>query len=94
MKNGIKMSASHKGWSWENRPIEMFWDLLRNNCLELIPYEERTYKRVMDEALKFIHYYNFERPQGCLNNFVPKTYKSLIPLLTYNNISCTLNIGV
>lgn len=64
-------SMSAVGKSLENRPIEYFWSNLKEECLNWIPYEERTFERVQKEIINYINRYNFKRRQSCLGNLAP-----------------------
>jgi len=71
IENKCLQSMSSVGKSLENRPIEFFWSNLKEECLNWIPFEERTLERVQKEIINYINRYNFKRRQSCLGNLAP-----------------------
>ncbi|GMO13989.1 MAG: IS3 family transposase [Mycoplasmoidaceae bacterium] len=77
LKNsGILQSMSRKGNSLDNRPIEYFWRILKYEWIYKIPYNERTYERMVTEINNFTKWYNETRIQSCLNYLSPEKYIS------------------
>jgi len=71
LRNKCLQSMSSIGKSLENRPIEFFWSNLKEECLNWIPYEERTLERIQKQVTNYINRYNFKRRQSCLGNLAP-----------------------
>lgn len=71
LENKCLQSMSCVGKSLENRPIEFFWANLKEECLNWIPYEERTLERVRKEIINYFNLYNFKRRQSNLGNLAP-----------------------
>jgi transposase InsO family protein len=70
-------SMSAPGNSLQNRPIEFFWSNLKEECVNLIPYRERTPERILNEVLWFCKRYNIKRRQSGLMDLSPFMYRSL-----------------
>ena len=73
VEKGIVGSMSRKGVPYDNSPMESFFSILKNEELKLY---KRQVKDTMRETLaKFIHYYNYERPQIGLKKMTPMEYR-------------------
>lgn len=59
--NNAKCSMSRVGNSLDNYPIEHHFSFLKLECLENIPFEERTLKRVKNELTNYYKWFNNSR---------------------------------
>jgi transposase InsO family protein len=66
-----------RGVSLDNRPIEYFWSNLKDECINLIPYKERTFEVVWKNILEYVKRYNEKRRQSVLNDLSPLMYRNL-----------------
>lgn len=77
-KYGAQQSMSRVGNSLDNRPIEFFWSNIKEECINQIPYEQRTYDVVFRKIKEYINWYNHHRRQSCLNQLAPSMVKGSI----------------
>jgi putative transposase len=72
-----KSSMGRRGISLDNRPIEYFWSNLKEECINLIPYKNRTFETVWNAIQTYIKRYNEKRRQSSLDNLSPFMYRDL-----------------
>ena len=70
-------SMSRVGNSLDNRPAEYFFSIFKQEFWKDLNHRKIT----LAEIKAFIHYYNYERIQGCLNNITPIEYKKITCLV-------------
>lgn len=71
---GIIGSMSRRGVPYDNSPMESFFSILKNEELKL---HKGQLKETMRETLeRFVHYYNYERPQVGLKKMTPMEYRN------------------
>jgi putative transposase len=68
--NGV-ISVGQRGKSSDNYPIELFWAVIKYECLNKIPYLERTIERIKNEVAIFLDWYHNKRRQSNLNYLTP-----------------------
>ncbi|PPA81215.1 hypothetical protein C4A76_23885 [Brevibacillus laterosporus] len=74
--SNITVSMSRKGKCLDNACIEGFFSHLKTECLYL---ESFTKAEEVQKAIKrYIHFYNNERIQVCLNNLSPVQYRAQV----------------
>ncbi|MCG8485672.1 MAG: IS3 family transposase [Clostridia bacterium] len=71
-EHGITGSMSRKGTPYDNAPIESFFSALKNEELKL--FKGLTMQQTRKKVARFIHYYNYERPQWGLQKLTPIEY--------------------
>ena len=71
---GAFLSCGRIGKCLDNRVIEFFWGLFKRECWYKIPKSERTMERCNYEFLRYIDYYNYDRPQMGLDHLTPYQY--------------------
>lgn len=71
-ENGIIQSMSRKGNCWDNAPQESFYAVLKT---EVEFFQIHTYERLAAEIIRFISYYNYDRPQWDLHRKTPDEYE-------------------
>ncbi len=73
-ENNITRSMSRVGNSLDNRPVEFFFRVLKQEYLKKFPIEGRTIQN-LQEQIEFIMFdYNNVRMQRCLNSKTPNEY--------------------
>lgn len=73
-EKGINGSMSRKGVPYDNSPMESFFSILKNEELKL--YRGQLKENMRETLDRFIHYYNFERPQVGLKKMTPMEYRN------------------
>ena len=63
--------------SLDNRPAEYFFSIFKQEFWKDLNHLKITLTEIKAKIKAFIYYYNYERIQGCLNNFTPIEYKKL-----------------
>ncbi|PKM89388.1 MAG: hypothetical protein CVU85_02780 [Firmicutes bacterium HGW-Firmicutes-10] len=70
-ENGIIQSMSRKGNCWDNAPQESFYAVLKT---EVELFRINTYDGLAEDIIRFINYYNYDRPQWELHRKTPSEY--------------------
>ena len=65
---------SRLGNSLDNRPIEYWFSILKEECLNHCDINKYSYEEVELLISNFINKYNYERIQLCLNNLSQYKY--------------------
>lgn len=74
----IIQSMSRLGKSLDNRPIEYWFSVIKEECLNLHDINKLSYEEVVELISNFIEYYNVRRIQLCLKNLPPVEYKKKV----------------
>lgn len=62
---------SRKGNCWDNAPQESFYAVLKT---EVELFQINTYEGLAEDIIRFINYYNYDRPQWELHRKTPSEY--------------------
>lgn len=74
-ERGITVSHSRKANCYDNACCENFFSHIKSECLELfdLPEDEKSLIEAVD---KYIHFYNYDRPQIKLKGMTPVEYRN------------------
>lgn len=74
-ERGITVSHSRKANCYDNACCENFFSHIKSECLELfdLPEDEKSLIEAVD---KYIHFYNYDRPQIKLKGMTPMEYRN------------------
>ena len=74
-ERGITVSHSRKANCYDNACCENSFSHIKSECLELfdLPEDEKSLIEAVD---KYIHFYNYDRPQLKLKGMTPKEYRN------------------
>ena len=74
-ERGITVSHSRKANCYDNACCENFFSQIKSECLELfdLPEDEKALVEAVD---KYIHFYNYDRPQIKLKGMTPMEYRN------------------
>ncbi len=73
-ENDVTQSMSRIGNSLDNRPIEYWFSILKEECIKRCDINIYSYEEVKQLISEFIKEYNYNRIQLCLNNLSPNDY--------------------
>lgn len=71
---GIIGSMSRRGVPYDNSPMESFFSILKNEELKL--YKGQLKETMRETLERFVHYYNYERPQVGLKKMTPMEFRN------------------
>ena len=74
-ERGITVSHSRKANCYDNACCENFFSHIKSECLELfdLPEDEKSLIEAVD---RYIHFYNYDRPQIKLKGMTPMEYRN------------------
>lgn len=85
--NEIKQSMSPKGYSLGNRPSEFFFANIQREKFDFYNLNMLDFASALKIVQEYIDWYNYERPQSCLEYKTPGTFLNY-PGVIVDNIMC------
>lgn len=74
-KNNIKQSMSNIGNSLDNRPIEYWFSILKEECIKINNIDLLSFDELKSLISNFIRFYNLDRIQLILKNSSPNEFE-------------------
>jgi transposase InsO family protein len=78
------ISSGIPGHSTDNRECEFFWGNWKRECYYKMKESEKTIENIRKKFNEYVWWYNFVRPQKCLEGLTP--YKYLLKKMDENNM--------